>query len=34
MSEKGRVLIFGAGPIGIMLGYLAKSKYKCEKSIF
>ncbi len=34
MSSKGRVLIFGAGPIGIMLGYLAKSKYNCEKLDF
>ena len=34
MNRNGKVLIFGAGPIGIMLGFLAKSKYKCERLDF
>ena len=30
-SDGGRMIIFGAGPIGIMLGMLAKYLYKIEK---
>ena len=30
MKSGGKVLIFGAGPIGIMLGFLAKTIYKAE----
>ncbi len=34
MQAGGKVLIFGAGPIGIMLGYLAKTKYKAKSVDF
>ena len=30
MLPKGKVLIFGAGPIGIMIGFLAKKLYKAD----
>ena len=30
MQAGGRVLIFGAGPIGIMIGFLAKTIYKAQ----
>ena len=30
MKKRGKVLIFGAGPIGIMLGFLAKNIYNSD----
>ena len=34
MSEGGRVLIFGAGPIGIMLGFLSRHLHNAKKVDF
>ena len=34
MNQNSRMLVFGAGPIGIMLGYLAKTIHKCERLDF
>lgn len=34
MNQNASMLVFGAGPIGIMLGYLAKTIHNCKKLDF